>query len=211
MGEYLKDYDVRKIYRRWREGTGPFRCFFRATNFVSLKHYPDFPVSGVPVDQDPFYHKIDAIVLLCDPKTTLMIMDFPALEGIKTAYLLHKYRRIKTVLTFNSPLHPFGLVGGQDYIGYLLGYGELIEHIEPIGYAFLLDQNRFADYTAEDLHRSFNNQYELTDEDLPNLEMLTHLGFSRILYIYSGKEKEDINEYLKYLGEHEFAVTKQRL
>jgi len=50
MDTNLSQIDLFDVYSKWNIGLEAFKCFCRSTNFVSLKHYPDFQLSKVPED-----------------------------------------------------------------------------------------------------------------------------------------------------------------
>lgn len=213
MAGRLSDVELYKLYLKWQEGAGAFRCFFRTTNFVSLKHYPDFALESTPLPEQiaeawkPLLDRMDGY----DPGETLFLLDLPGEEAVEAAFLLQNSRKLKPVLTFNNILHPYGLNGSRRYISLLVQCGMRLEKTEPQGYAFFLDQFRFGDYDEADLRKSFNNQYELTEEDLPSREMLAALGYRNIVYFCKGSEKEDIAGYLEYLADGGFSISKEEL
>ena len=211
MGKYLKEINLYNIYSKWFEGTYYFQCFVRASNFVSLKQYPDFSLGTVSIEENILYKKLEQIANSYLSKNTIYFIDLPGAEAIKNGYLLQKNKGVKPVITFNNILHPYGMVGDKEYISSLIGYGELIENGENITYSFILDSNRYRDYEKEDYKKLFNNQYEMTDEDLPSHEMLQWLGVSRCVYLTIAEEKEDIKEYLKYLDDNGIEVIKENL
>ena len=211
MSTILNNHDYFKIYKKWHQGSGPFRCFVRANNFVSLKHYPDFLLKDVSFEEDENVKKIYFVFEKYDIDKTIFILDIPGTEAIKYAFFLQNYKNIKPILTFNNPLHQFGLVGGEGYISALLGYGELLQAIKPKGYVFILDQERFDDYSVEELRKAFNNQYELNAENLPPIEMLKALGYDGVVNIYSGEVKEDMQSYLNYLTANNFSVVDEKI
>lgn len=211
MDQRLRDVDLYSVYQKWRQGSGPFRCFFRATNFVSLKHYTDFPLEEVGVDEDEFIPPISKIVGQYDFKKTLFMIELSGIEAIRVAYFLNSEKGIKPVLSFNGLLHPYGLVGDKEYISGLLTFGEKLQKIDARGYAFILDHNRFGEFSDDELRRNFNNQYELSDEDLPPLRMLKDLGFEKLVYIHSKESKEDVENYLVHLQENDFPVIMESI
>jgi len=203
----LKEIDLYGVYCKWRQGAGPFECFFRAANFTSLKHFDDFELSQISLEKDKTYKEIERIIKHNNTKKTLFMIEINDIEGIKTAYLLQEEQKIKPILTFNNPLHPFGLIGGIEYVSSILKLGEELKPINPEGFVFILNQNRFGDYQDEELKKFFNNQYELTDEDLPPYEMLCQLGFEKIIYMYNMEQlKEDVASYFQYLKDKNFKV-----
>jgi hypothetical protein len=182
----------------------------RANNFVSLKHYPDFALQPLPSEDAPHWAQISEFIDERDPASCLSIIDVHGADSIRSGCALQREKSIKPVLTFNTPLHPCGLVGGTEYISALLFCGELLEPVDPRGFAFILDYDRFGDYDDEEMRRRFNNQYELIDEDLPPAEMLKELGFHHVLYIHQKAIKEDCARYLEYLTAegHQVATEK---
>lgn len=211
MGKRLKDIDLYSAYDKWRKNTGPFCCYVRAANFVSLKHYTDFELEAVEAEGDlvALYPRLQKIIEGHERRHTLFFMDLPGEMLIRAAYSLTEAYRLKPVITFNSPLHPNGLIGGAGYISALLDCGEAFSDFRPEGYVFLLDNSRYGEYTEEQLRSFFNNQYEITDEDVPPLQMLRDLGYRSLVYIYNGAEKEDIAEYLDYLEQEGFSVIRE--
>lgn len=211
MNKNLSEVNLYQLYSKWFEGTYYFQCFVRATNFVSLKQYPDFPLGSVSIEEDNLYRKLELIVDKYLSKNTIYFLDLPGAVVIKNGYLLQKNKGIKPIITFNNILHPYGMVGGKEYINSLIGYGELVENMDIITYSFILDSSRYKDYEKEDYKKFFNNQYEMTDEDLPSFEMLQWMGFSQCVYLCSLEEKEDMKEYLQYLGDNGIKVIKESL
>lgn len=207
----LKSFEPYKIYSNWFYGSGPFGCFFRSTNFVSLKHYPDYEPDNVSLEDDPLYFRIQRIIDGFDIGVTLFILDLPGRETIRQAFFIQENKGLKSILTFNNVLHPNGLVGSEDYISNLVLLGEAIQHDMLHGYIFILDQDRYEEHLDTDLKKFFNNQYDLTEEDLPTFEMLNDLGYKKILYIYTGGIKEDIESYLEYIEENNLEVFKEKL
>ncbi|MHC9541228.1 MAG: hypothetical protein AB9903_17125 [Vulcanimicrobiota bacterium] len=207
----LQEIDLKKNYSTWREGSGPFRCFFRSTNFVSLKHYPDFTLNEPSEEKDSLWRNVEEYICNFSADNSIFMLDIPGTDALRCAYLAQKEKAVKAILTFSNPLHEHGLIGGQDYISALLGYGEMLSCKEAAGYLFVLDSNRFGDYDDAELRRRFNNQYELNDEDLPFPEMMRDLGYERIVCIFSGIMKEDVKCYLSSLENERFTVIRKEL
>ncbi|MGE5474552.1 MAG: hypothetical protein ACM3UU_10060 [Ignavibacteriales bacterium] len=207
----LKDIDLYNVYCKWRQGAGPFECFFRAANFTSLKYFDDFNLSQISLAKDKAFNEIEKAIKLHDTKKTLFMAEMNDVEGIKAAFILQNDYKLKPILTFNNPLHPFGLIGGTEYISSLLSLGEGLNPINPKGFVFILNQNRFGDYSDEDLKKFFNNQYELSDEDLPPYEMLCQFGFEKLVFMYKQEPiKEDTAGYIQYLKEKNFVVIQHK-
>jgi hypothetical protein len=209
MNTKLSEIDLLGAYRKWNSETGPFKCFFRSTNFVSLKHYPDFELQPVPASGGELFGSISQQIVEYDAENTLFFIDIGGSEAIRTAYFIRKERGLSPVLVFNGILHPFGLIGNKDYISNLLGYCQGIESKQSKGYIFFLDNNRYGDYDDNALKQSFNNQYELGEEDLPSSELLKTLGYKRVVYIFEEKEMEDMLCYMEYLEQNEIEIKKE--
>ncbi|NPV92991.1 MAG: hypothetical protein HPY50_19665 [Firmicutes bacterium] len=205
-GDRLKQQDLRVIYRSWAQGAGPFECFVRKPNFVSLQHYPDFELQPVPQTESRLYKDVRSLVKGAE-SGSLFLIETSAAEGIRLGYLLQQRMRVKPILTFGSPLHPYGIVGGERYISALLGYGRLLTPIDPVGYAFILDRQRYREKLSRRMLRQrFNNQYELSQDDLPSIEMLKHLGYQKLVAISRHEPKIDLLSYLQYLRDNHFKV-----
>jgi len=184
----LSDIDLYDVYCAWRRGSGPFRCFVRSTNFVTLRHYEDFPLLT-----DEINVPMDAIYSLVTEKhrdAPVILVELPGTEVIGWALHLQNECAIKPIITFNNIMHINGLVGNREYISALLLSGEKLKPLESLRYAFILDYERFSDFDETSFRTHFNNQYELTDDDLPPVEMLKSLGFSEILCIQRFGVKE---------------------
>ncbi len=202
----LADIDLKELYTRWVEGAGPFTCFVRKTNFVSLKHYADFDLQPVAVRKSLLFKELQ-LQLQQLAAGRLMLFDIPAVDGMRLAYLMQNYLDIKPILTYISPLHSQGLVGGNRYVNALVAYGFLLKPIEPRAYVFILDSQRYrSELSPQILRRRFNNQYELTADDLPSVEMLMTLGYSQVSLYHQEACKDDMVAYLQYLKDNNIAV-----
>jgi hypothetical protein len=209
MNKRLKDVDLYKNYCNWIAKTGNFRCFFRSTNFVSLQHYPDFELSDFPTGNNKFLDRAFEQVEGFIQEGVFVIFDLPGKLSMDLAYVLCTKKTLNPILVFNGILHPFGLIGDQEYISRLLGYGEVMKDISTGGFALVLDSERYGNYSDAQLKEFFNNQYELGEEDLPSAEMLKEQGYESVLYIFQNAAMEDVAEYLDYLSEEGISVLKQ--
>jgi len=211
MNTKLSEIDFLQVYNKWNNGLDTFKCFFRATNFVALKHYPDFELSKVPEEGGDYFQAISSQLEKYSPQDTLFIIDITGTEAIRTAFFVRKIYSIAPILVFNGVLHPFGLIGDKTYINYLVGYGMLTEDIVKKGHLLVLDHNRFDEYSDEELKENFNNQYELGEEDLPSVEQLDLLGYKKVVYMYEQNEKEDLTCYLEHLSQYDISIEKVNL
>jgi len=210
---FLKDLELYPIYLKWREGTNAFECFLKSTVFVSLKNYPNFALEERPISEEEniVYNKVKAIISSQDVSNTLFLLDVPGSLSVLLGYLLQNNLNIKPILTLNHLFHPYGLIGSEKLISNLLIYGNKLNRINPKGYIFLLDSGRYlleSDGTEENF---FNNQYETTEEDMPSIELLRELSYSKAVYIYFNEIKEDINCYLDYLNHFDIKIIKYKI
>lgn len=206
----LLNYDPYQVYLRWRAGSGPFECFVRATNFTSMKHYGSLQMDLYPEIPEA-YGVIESILKLNDSRQSVLFLDLPAVQGIPLGYRLQKEKNIKPIITFNHPLHARGLVGGDRHTALLCHYGMLLDKkCHPEGYIFILDNTRYGDYPLDVLKDRFNNQYELTEDDLPQSRFLRHFGYSRVVAL-TGRPMEDMDYYLENLGRNDIEVLRHSL
>lgn len=206
----LSQIDLFECYKSWSSLTGSFKCFFRPTNFVTLKHYPDFELCALQGDSysDSLFQTICKSIETKVMTKTLLLLDVSGKRAINTAYRLRSKKSIIPVLVFNGVLHEYGLVGDKEYISQLLSYGEQfgkLQHDIVNGYAFVLDCDRYDDYNDDQLRTYFNNQYELCDEDLPSVELLTLMGIEEVLFFHE-KFMEDIAGYTDYLKDNGISI-----
>jgi|GEM_PF-756699 len=198
----LSQIDLPDVFAHWVQGAGPFTCFVRKTNFVSLKHYRDFALRPVATNTSRLYKYLLPHLERLEPNH-LILLDIPAVEGMRLGYLLQEHLRLKPILTFVSPLHTHGLVGGDRYVNAIIAYGLLLNPVKPQGFVLILDNQRYLSTVNPNLlHRRFNNQYELTSDDLPSLEMLKALAYGRVTLYHWGEPKEDVGAYLQYLKDN---------
>lgn len=214
MDTKLSEIDLLQLYKKWSNGLDSFKCFFRSTNFVALKHYPDFQLNEVPDNGGEYFDFVSSQLKKYNLENTLFIIDITGAEAIRTAFFIRKAYSLFPTLIFNGVLHPFGLIGDKNYISNLIRYGMMLEDSEDIKainkrrHLLVLDHDRFGEYTDEEMRKNFNNQYELGEDDLPSVEMLDLLGYNSVVYIYEVNEKEDITCYLEHLSENNINVDK---
>lgn len=209
---FLKDLDLYSIYLNWRKNTNAFECFLKSTPFVSLKNYPNFYLENIDSSKEGIlFDRIKSVTTEYDKSNTIFLLDIPGHRSVLLGYLLQNNLSIKPILTFNILFHPYGLLGNKKFISNLLLCGNALKSIDPEGYIFLLDSERYLPESKGDEEIFFNNQYETTEEDMPNIELLKELGYSKAVYIYLDKIKEDINCYLDYLDHFNIKVTKCKI
>ncbi|EDS76643.1 hypothetical protein CBC_A0217 [Clostridium botulinum C str. Eklund] len=199
----LRQIDIRNLYRNYRKVSKKLNCFFRSTPFVSLKHYPDFIISN---NLKEVIVKNEVISNV--KEDTLIIVDLPFGEALTLGYMLNKDYDASFVLSLNFMFHPYGLVGTKEDIQTLINVGLNLKQDVQNKYVFILDNNRyFQEYsTIKDVPKEkFNNQYEITYEDLPTAEILNELNIKKV-FVYYRDLKEDIKSYLEYLKESSLEV-----
>lgn len=140
------------------------------------------------------------------PSNTMFIFDFPSGDTLTQGVLFYEHHHFKPILNMHFMLHPYGMVGSKEFINLLLSAGSHFISKQTSGYVFLLDYNRFSEPTEEDYELRFNNQYEISDEDLPDVEMLNALQYKQVVYFYKTTIKEDVQPYFEYLKQHHFLV-----
>lgn len=203
----LHELDFRDLYERWAQGAGPYTCFISKANFVSLKHYPNFALRQPKLGANRLFRQVESSLQNAGT-AHLAVFDIPARAGMRLAYLLQNHLQIKPVLTFLCPLHPFGLVGGSDYINALIGYGLALKPVEPQGYALILDSQRYRTRVSKRiLHERFNNQYELGPDNLPSIEMLNALSISRMSFYHLEPVMEDAAAYAQHLIQNKMELV----
>lgn len=210
---FLKDFELYPIYLKWREGSNAFECFLKSTTFVSLKSYPNFSLEEFSISEEEniIYNKVKAIIDEQDTSNTLFLLDVPGHVSVLLGYLLQNNLNIKPILTLNQLFHPYGLVGSKKQISNLLLCGNKLNSINPKGYIFILDSERYLFQSNGTEENFFNNQYETTEEDMPSAELLKDLCYSKAVYIYLDEIKEDINCYLDYLDHFDIKISKCKI
>ena len=202
----LKDISPISVYHSWLKNCDCFECFLRTTPFASLKHYHDFEIKQFDDKEDDIYANIIKAVKVFDLKNTLLILDLPGEISIVQGFNLNNLNQIKPIPVFNFLFHDYGLIGNENFVTKLLECGLKLKDIKPKGYVFLLDYDRYRDFTEEQYKKGFNNQYELFDENLPSTEFLIELGYTRIVYISQEQVKEDISQYFQYIKSEDIEV-----
>lgn len=201
----LNKIDWYSVYKKWNSNSGVFEYLFKSSPFVTAKYMEGFELreeielSISKAIQDLLRSKIQT--------DTLLIVDVETRLGISAAIILNNDFNVAPILSYNFLFHPYGIVGSKELIEELVYGAEAIRLIEPSNYAFILDSNRYVNDFDISNPNLFNNQYEITEEEMPDIDMLKTLGKSKICFFYFSSIKEDINCYLEYLRNNNFEVN----
>ena len=194
----LKEVDLRNIYRAWKKGLGPYRCFFRSSPFVSLQTYDDFEIINCNDEADG---KILSSILNENVKEYFVIADFKLDEILDIALKLNNENHIKPILNINLLFHPFGIVGTKNNISRLVSYADKINDINTDKYIMLLPYDRYdEEIDVSKVYDKLNNQYAVGFDDLPTVEFLKALGYKGVTILTKDKVKEDLMEYINYIS-----------
>lgn len=161
-------------------------CFVKSLPFVSAINMQNL---NLEIKQKSSSLKLELI------KEDLIIMDISAEKGLNYAY---KYRGEYTIIPdFNMVCHDFGIVKSKPILEKLTLFKDVNLKVAD-KYMIVLDYNRYKNVEIKNINE-YNNQYEVTEEDLPEVEMIKFLDIKTVSYICPHKIKEDIAAYLNYL------------
>ncbi|MFT8315026.1 MAG: hypothetical protein ABF633_12410 [Clostridium sp.] len=194
------DKDIKQyyynVYKNFYLNAGIMSCFVKSLPFVSAVNLSDLNI-GTKVELD--ISKIKAL----KTEDNLIILDIPAELGMEYAY---NYRDKYTIIPdFNMVCHDFGIVKSKPLLERLTLFSD-IKLKNTDRYMIILDSNRYRDIEINNMNE-YNNQYEVTEEELPELEILEFLKINTVSYIGSDNVKEDIAEYLNYLKANKITVN----
>ena len=194
----LKNVDIRKVYRNWKNNSNEFECFMKSGPFVSLQTYKDFELEDYSQVSMQKYENIIQDILGCE-ENDFIVCDFNFNKDVELGVILNNTYSIKPILCFNMLFHEYGIIGTKENIASLVNFGMSLKNIVPKGYVFLFDYDRFKNFEKSEYKKRLNNQYEICDADIPFFETLNMLGYTKTV-LYTQKEtKADIQSYLNYL------------
>jgi hypothetical protein len=193
----LSEVDWYSIYKKWALNLGDFNYLFKSTPFVSAKYMEDFELKGH--GQYILPENILPEIKSNISKDGIIIVDTDSTLGIELALALNNQCSVCPILSYNFLFHPYGIVGNNKLIEALVWAAENLNPINPITHAFILDSNRYTNGINLDNPCVFNNQYELTEEELPDIDALEMLKKNSVTFFYSSSIKEDISCYLEHL------------
>lgn len=195
-------------YNNWCRNSGIFEGYVKSTTLASLstldftKIYCENYSSKSSNVFKELQSKIGA-----DLNNTFIISDLEAEENLDFTIILNNNFSIKPILAFNHIAHDYGLVGNSVIHNKIVNYSFEFRNIEEVkAYCFILDNGRYRDNDDYLDPLIFNNQYELTEEELPHIEVLKMVNVERLIFIYRNKIKEDIQKYLDYLKDEKINI-----
>lgn len=207
----LKEVNLYNVYKRWTSKSNNFIPYFKLTIFESLQRIDDVDLNTI-TKCDNIYNLDYIRNIIKDSNDTLYIFDTDGDKGIELAAILQNIFKIKSVLDFGMNFHDRGIVGNKNYIKSLIESSDnLINNKDFDKYALILDINRYKNDIDYDIKKTFNNQYELSEEDVPDIEFLNKNNINKIIFFYDLNIKEDISSYLNYLSENNIIVEQYKL
>jgi len=198
-------------YNNWLRSSGIFESYVKSTTLASL--------STVDYNKLYFenYDKINPVNMYgiekleskigANLKNTFLISDLEAEENLEISIMLNNNLNIKPILSFNHIAHDYGLVGNSVIHNKIINYSFKFRNNEEVNsYCFILDNGRYRDNDDYLNPLIFNNQYEITEEELPHIEVLKIGNIGNLIFIYRDKIKDDIQKYLDYLKDEKINI-----
>ncbi len=196
-----------EVYENWRSGLGKFKWSLISTPFASSKHM----VKNLILDDDLKKKTIDDILddfskdlIVNQKEDEIIIFDFDGGRSLDLAFNLNKEYMINPILIFAHIFHSNGIVGSKDMLNKLIKYSYGLKN-ESSKYGIFLDYDRFSDreYNPREY---FNNQYRLTEEEMPYIEDFIRAGIDKVIVISKAPIKIDIKEYIDYIKSSELKL-----
>lgn len=208
MSPSLKDFDFSDVYNKWQKLARKYSCFVHTTSFTTLKNYPNFTLDSITQNSDSHTASVMDFVIQHIDSHTLFFIDMPLTSALKYAYFFNRDFHMLPVLTVRNLHHPYGLVGDKGSISALLTYPDLMKDADEKSptYLFVLDSNRFSTFSEDVYKIQFNNQYRLTEFNLPPLEVLRENGIDTLVFLNEKAPKEDILKYQDSLVKNHLKV-----
>ena len=195
----LQEMDLRNVYRRWKSDLGPFEGFFRSTPFVSLQTYDDFTIETENINE--YDIKVLDIIIKNSDENNFIIIDLPLNEILNLALVLNNEYSIKPILNVNLLFHPFGIIGNKDNINKLINNGLELRKINSKKFVMLIPYDRYNDeLLTSDLNDKLNNQYGIGEDDIPSVNVLKELEYSKVIILTKDNIKEDLNDYVNFIN-----------
>ncbi|WP_326511528.1 hypothetical protein [Clostridium intestinale] len=196
-----------EVYENWRSGLGKFKWSLVSTPFASSKHI----VKDLILDDYLKKKTIDDILddfskdlIVNQKEDEIIIFDFDGERSLDLAFNLNKEYMINPILIFAHIFHLNGIVGSKDMLNKLIKYSYGLKN-ENSKYGIFLDYNRFSskEYNPREC---FNNQYRLTEEEMPYIEDFIKAGIDKVIVISKAPIKIDIKEYIDYIKSSELKL-----
>ena len=196
-----------EVYENWRSGLGKFKWSLVSTPFASSKHM----VKNLILDDDLKKKTIDDILdnfskdlIVNQKEDEIIIFDFDGERSLDLAFNLNKEYMINPILIFAHIFHSNGIVGSKHMLNKLIKYSYGLKN-ESSKYGIFLDYDRFSDreYNPREY---FNNQYRLTEEEMPYIEDFIRAGIDKVIVISKAPIKIDIKEYIDYIKSSELKL-----
>ena len=177
----LCEVDLINVYRKWKRNLGVFRCFFRSSPFVSLKTYDDFILDDFRDElSDNLINKV--------------------LNNYKDDYFTIIDLEFDEILNLSVMFNDFGLIGTKRNISNLINCGLSLKEIKSSKYIMIIPYERYIEnINLLQVEDKLNNQYELTDEDIPDSETLKKLNYKGITIITRETVDDDLMSYIEYM------------
>ena len=118
---YLKDIDLKELYRKWRKNAKELKPFIRSTPFVSLQTYDNFKLNNMKDFKESEFCKLTAKTIAEKYNEDIfIIVDLNLNYILDIAFILNKKESIWPLININLLFHPFGLIGNKEDINKLV-------------------------------------------------------------------------------------------
>lgn len=189
-------------YINWRSGLEKFHWLLLSTPFASIDDINEFSlIENVTYKRESLdiFKKYESIFKGLSAGS-LVLVDLDGEEALDLALMLNSEFNISPVLLFAQIYHKNGIIGNEFVLSKLIEYSFRLSKKNENKYSFICDYSRYGNEVL-DKYKFFNNQYELTDEELPLKEDFLNNGIHSVILLTYDKIKEDMEAYIKYLKE----------
>lgn len=203
----MNNINMYEVYENWRKGLGRFKWNTISTPFASSKEL----VNEMNFSNDLNIKKVedlldmDSINLIKNlKKEEIIIFDLEGVVTLDLALNLNNHYGVKPILVFAHIQHKNGIVGSGEMLNKLIKYSYNICN-QGNNFGLFLDYDRFSDHEYN-RREYFNNQYRLTEEEMPYVEDFISSGINKAIIISKNPIKIDLEEYINYLKDSELKV-----
>lgn len=189
-------------YINWRSGLEKFHWLLVSTPFASIDDINEFSlIENITYKRESrdIFKKYESIFKNLS-EDRLVLIDLEGEEALDLALMLNSKFNISPVLVFAQIYHKNGIVGNKFVLSKLIEYSFRLSKKNENKYSFICDYSRYGN-EGLDKSKFFNNQYELTDEELPLKEDFLGNGIHSVILLTYDKIKEDMESYIEYLKE----------